>query len=322
MSLIVTLTGSYPPHPDIDPPRSLSIEEAEPSIRYAVEQQQQAVGDKLIYWLYVSGQPQDDIVSIYAKGLDGLEGEHLPFKVVGEIKHTSPIALRELEIAHQAVGGKPLKIHITGAMLMAEHNSIELTEKSPARYREDDKNLRRNLIIDIANALAEEARLLTNNTSLNVRYLQIDEPPLTAGVDPALAKEAIEIIAKASKVPVVLHVCGDISPIMSQLLEMQVDILNVEGQHLIRVRDLTSQLLRDHGKKLAIGCLPVNANEIPTERQLERDLLRMADRFGAENIWGITPNCGMRWSDREVARLRLNRLANVAFKVALRFEQA
>ncbi|MBI4738753.1 hypothetical protein HY772_04240 [Candidatus Woesearchaeota archaeon] len=322
MSLIVTLTGSYPPHPDIDPPRSLTIEEAEPSIRFAVEQQQQAVSGRPVNWLYVSGQPQDDIVSIYAKGLDGLKGEHLPFKVVSEIKHTTPIALRELEIAHQAIDGKPLKAHITGAMLMAEHNSIELTENSPVLYRNDDPDLRRHLIIDIANALAEETRLLTNNSSLNIQYVQIDEPPLTAGADSTLAKEAIEIIAKASKVPVILHVCGDISPIMNQLLDIQVDILNVEGQHLTRVRDLTPQLLRDHGKKLAIGCLPVNANEIPTERQLERDLLRMADRYGAENIWGITPNCGMRWSDRDVARLRLDRLANVALKVASRFEQA
>ena len=317
MSLTVSLTGSY--SPVRLPPPPLTDKEVEESIRNAVNQQQQAIGNTSVRWLFVDGQPRSDIVGIFAHGL-GLFGEGLPYSVTQEIRHIRPITLRDLEIAAKAADGQPLKAHITGPTLMAE--SCELTPDALPRYR-NDPEFPRQLTLDLARALAEEARLLIRAPDLSVTHLQIDEPTLVYGADLKLASEAIEIIAqvaRAAGIPTILHVCGDVGDIMEDLLDVPVDILNVKGRHLRALPWLNADRLAQSGKELAIGCIRVDVDEIPSVRWLERELLFAAERYGMENIWGITPECGLRMSDPQLARARLDRLVEVALKVASRFE--
>lgn len=316
MPLIVTLTGSYPPV-RLAPPL-LSDSEIEQSIHSAIRAQRAAVKDRPIQWVVVSGQPQNDIVGIYAPGM-GLAGTALPYQVTQEIKYTEPITLRELEIAAEVIDGQqPLKAHITDPSLMAE--SCKLTTSAPSHYRDDP----RQLTLDFAHALAEEAHLLTHTPNLGIRYLQIDAPTLAYGADLDLAHKGIEIVtsAVASGVQTILHVCGDVSKIMEILLEMPVDILNVENQHLNGLAWLNANRLKSSNKKFALGCIPVNVDDIPSVRWLERELLFAVERYGVQNIWGITPNCGLRFSDPDKAQQRLDRLAEVALKIATRFEQS
>ena len=107
---------------------------------------------------------------------------------------------------------------------------------------------------------------------------------------------------------------------MEDLLDVPVDILNVKGRHLRTLPWLNADRLAQSGKKLAIGCIRVDVDEIPSVRWLERELLFAAERYGVENIWGITPECGLHMSDPQLARARLDRLVEVALKVASRFE--
>jgi len=317
MPLIISLPGSYPPVRLSPPP--LTEEEVEESIRRAIAHQQEAIRDAPIEWLFVDGQPRSDIVGIFAPSL-GLSGVGLPYQVTQEIRHTKPITLRDLEIAAEAANGRPLKAHITGPTLMAE--SCELTADAPARYREDPEPPRR-LTLDLAHALAEEARQIVNAPGLSVTHLQVDEPTLVYGADLSLAGEALGIITQVAReagLPTILHVCGDIGDIMEDLLKMPVDILNVEGSHLREVHWLDADCLARSGKKLAIGCIPVNVEEIPSVRWLERELLFATERYGVEHIWGITTECGLRMSDLELAQARLYRLVEVARAVASRFE--
>jgi 5-methyltetrahydropteroyltriglutamate--homocysteine methyltransferase len=313
MPLITTLIGSYPPVRLPLPP--LSEGEIIASIRNAVHQQQEAVKDKPIDWLFVSGQPQSDVVGIFAHGL-GLSGEGLPYNVNQEIKHLKPITLHELVIAADTVPGKPLKAHITGPTLMAE--SSHLTNQSPSHYR-DNTAIPRQLTLDIAHALAEEAKALTKPSGIPVAYLQIDEPTLVYGANLDLAREAIEYIRLASAVPTILHVCGDVGDIMEKLLEMPVDILSLEYQYLRELTWLNASRLSESGKKIALGCISVNRDDIPSVRWLKRELYFAIERYGLENIWGISPNCGMRMSDPSLARARMDRLVEVAVEITAQF---
>src|SRR5690606_32768042 len=129
----------------------LSNSEVEQSIRNTIRAQQDAFKNKSIQWVFVSGQPQGDIVGIFAAGL-GLVGTALPYEVVQEVRHIQPITLNELEIAAEAVGGQyPLKAHITDPLLMAE--SSKVAKDGPLSYRDDPDPLRK-LAIDFAHALA------------------------------------------------------------------------------------------------------------------------------------------------------------------------
>jgi 5-methyltetrahydropteroyltriglutamate--homocysteine methyltransferase len=266
--------------------------------------------------VYVSGQPQSDVVGIFAHGL-GLVGTGNPYYVTQEITNSGPITLRELEIAAEANGGQPLKAHITGPTLLAE--SCELTSDAPDGYR-NDPAFPRQLTLDFARALAEEARFLTSAAGLPIKYLQIDEPTLSYGADLDLARDAVAIIAEASSAPTILHVCGDIADIMEDLLKMPVDILNLEQQYLNEIPWLDSRRLAESDKLLALGCVPVNRSDIPSVPALERELFFAVERYGKEHIWGLTPNCGLRMSTPDKARERLQRIAEIAAKVAPQFE--
>lgn len=313
MSLAVTLTGSYPPI-RLSPP-SLTNDEVVGSIHQCIDDQLRAVNGKDIDWIYVSGQPHSDIVGIFAAGL-GLEGLGLPYKVGREIKVKSSITLDELKTTNEYLGGKPLKAHLTDPVLIAESCTIDPNLYNQYKDYSD-------VAIAIAHAFAEEISFLLEDQSLPITHIQIDAPSLTSGEDFELAKKAFEITLDSvpPNIQTILHICHDTGKIMRSLLEIEkIDILSVEFQHLIDIPWLDSNILSANRKKLALGVMPVNTNEIPSARLIERDLIFAAERFDINNIWGITPNCGLRLTNLGIAQERLMRLADVAETINARFK--
>lgn len=302
MSLITALTGSFPPSHAAD-----SEDDIAASIRNAVRRQMEC-GLSLLS----DGQPRRDIVGIFAHSL-GLEGENLPYRVAGPIgKPDSSLTLRDLETAAAAAQGRPLKAHLTGPTVMAESTSAD---DVPPMYQ-SEAGFRR-LTLDIAQALAEEARAIAGRAGeLNIQYLQIDEPSLAFGADLELAREAVRIVTNAWKQAgggeTILHVCGDIGNIIPQLAQMPVDILNLENVHLREVDAHARQALKDSGKKLALGVIPVNVASLPPARRVARELAYAWEDYGPDRIWGITPNCGLRMSEESLAIRRMRCLADAA----------
>jgi methionine synthase II (cobalamin-independent) len=296
----------------------LSDREVGESIQRAIQDQFAAIQDLDVEWLFVNGQPRSDIVSIFAAGC-GLTGSYLPYQVTQKVRHNGPIIVRDIEVAARATGGRPLKAHITGPTLIAE--SCDVIPGTPAYDLYAPPSLRQ-LTLDLARALAEEARSLFDTPGLPLTHLQIDEPTLVHGADLALSGEAIGIIsevARARSIPVILHVCGDISDIMLDLLQMPVDILNLVDVYLNAVPWLDADMLADHDKRLAIGCIPVDREELPSTRWLVRELAFAMERYGAENVWGLSPYCGLRQCDSGLAQRRMKRLAEVTADINDRF---
>lgn len=311
MSVVVTLTGSFPPVRLSPPP--LTNDEVVLSIQQCVEAQLKATSGKNIDWLFVSGQPQNDIVGIFATGL-GLQGSGLPYKIDKNVKHESPITLDELRITANFLGKKPLKAHITDPVLMAECCTVDSYLQ---KYRSLDE-----ASISFAHALAEEVEMILSNDSLPITHIQIDAPSLTSGEDLPLAQKTIEIVLSSvpSNIQTILHVCHDTGKIMGKLLDMEkINILSVELQHLNDIAWLDAKVLSNSEKKLALGVMPVNTNDIPSARLIERDLIFAAEKYDIKNIWGITPNCGLRLNTLAEAQERLLRLADVAEKLNSRF---
>lgn len=324
MGLVATLTGTCPPVRF--PPPQLSDDEVDQSIHDAVAMQQAAIEGLDVDWLFVSGQPRNDIVSLFARGC-ALEGEYLPYQITDKVQYNGPILLRDLKVAAQAVDGRPLKAHITGPTLIAEScdvipGTLAYEQHYAPSSSEDPKPNLAQLTLDLARILAQETQALLETPDLRIKYLQIDEPTLAYGADLELASQAIGIIsevARARSIPVILHACGDVSDIMLDLLQMPVEILNLVDVYANAVPWLNADVLAEHDKKLALGCIPVDERELPSTRRLVRELTLALKRYGRENVWGLTPHCGLRQSSPELAHQRMNFLAQVTAEIHGRF---
>ncbi len=298
------LTGSFPDRDDplVDPPPS--PRKIPGLIRRAVRLQIKAGLDVI-----VDGQMRSDIVGIFARQV-GLEGNGLPYRVRAKIgRLQKSITLSDIRIAATAASGHPIKAHITGPTVISE--SCVEDDGTPDFYRQSVGF--RQLTLDIATALGDEARFLAEQSQeLNIQYLQIDEPSLVYGADLGLARDAIGVVAQSWRAggggEVILHVCGDIRDILSDLIAMPVDILNLENVHLREADENALQLLRGSDKKLALGVIRVNTDKIPTPQHVAQEMLFASDRYGAERLWGITPNCGLRLSTTNLAVQRMKSL--------------
>lgn len=307
MQLVTTLTGSFPP---ISDERSISEESVIASIQRTVEEQIACEVD-----LLVDGQVRGDIVGIFARRL-GLQGESLQYQITGQpvIKDNKSITLPDLELAAEAAQGRPLKAHITGPTVIAE--SCRVTPAQTPDIYQGEEGLRR-LVLDIANALTQEVRWLGQQAaSLNIRYLQIDEPSLTKRDDLSLTAEGIKIIVDAwrqetNDLPVILHVCFDVGDVLDTLLAMPVDILNVEDRFLGKVGPAGLRRIQASSKKLALGLVPVHGS-VPGADQIAWQLRAALDRYGEEQVWGVTPICGLRLNSITDAVKRMQCLIEAA----------
>ncbi len=304
MKLFATITGSYPP---ITPPAS-----TEDSIKRAVQDQLDAGLDIL-----VDGQIESDIAGIFAGHMEGFSdrvGRYPIHKKI--IPSRQPITVSAFLYAKSLAPGKRFKAHLTGPTFLAQSSEV-------GRISPYTKNSDRDLIFDIAYALAEEAKALSTSKA---EYIQIDEPSFAYGANIETGLEAIEIITKHIKHPI-LHVCGDIRHIFNQLLSARVEILSVEGHFLRRLISINSYKLSNNKKKIAYGCMPVNIDHVESSRRLVREIVEAIDLYGIENMWAVTPNCGLRLiestenAQKERLGLRIiKRLSEVAREVERFFD--
>lgn len=299
--MIVTTTGSFPK-------TMLSDGEIENAIRKVISLQLEEEMDVL-----VDGQLKADIVGIFAHAI-GLEGAGMPYKVTREIQPLrEAVTLEYLQLAAKYAQGAPLKAHLTGPTVIAEN--CQVTDKAPAKYH--GKNGFYTLTMDIAEALAEEARQIAQQKDiLNVQYLQIDEPSLAFGSDMKIAQAAVQKIVQTWKKEegglTLMHVCWDFAGILEDILAMPIDVLNLSIEHFRELGDNAYQVLRTSEKRFALGVVPVNTDHLPVPERIAREALFVQTQLGPEQLWGLTPVCGLRESPENRAREILHRLRETA----------
>src|SRR5512136_2815272 len=184
--LATTVVGSYP-EVKAAGLRSL-FDPLRPSVETAVGYQL-AAGIDIISDCQVRG----DMIGIFASHLPGIREQ----EVIGKVQPASgPITVSDTKYAiSQAPKVKGI---ITGPTTLAHGLHI-----STPMYRNKEE-----LVPDLAAALLVEARALE---AAGVALIQIDEPILSTGIaDLAVAKQAVEMITASVRVPVCMHVCGNL----------------------------------------------------------------------------------------------------------------
>ena len=307
MALKTSLTGSYPPIKDPDIfDDSISLEQIEKDVREGIERaisDQQTIGIDYL----VDGQVRNDIVSLFTCKIPGYDYCRSPNIITGKIHPAEgPIVTGDYEYARKWSRGKPLKAHLTGPMTLAHGSMID----PDAPY--SMKNPRQ-LILDLAAVLAQEAKLLKK---AGAEIIQIDEPALRSTKDMETALEAIQIIVDQGEISTsALHICGNITNILTEVLDKApVAIVSIEGIWLTesRLDCVNGEYLTKRDKKLAIGCIQVANYTIDRLTKVQNFLDQIVDKIGEESIWAITPNCGMRSMPYEIAKEKINIMVQAA----------
>jgi 5-methyltetrahydropteroyltriglutamate--homocysteine methyltransferase len=257
--------------------------------------------------ILVDGQVRDDIVSLLAFRLPGYKGDALPYRAVSRIRPADePITVPDYLYAKKLAGDRPLKAHITGPMTLARATLVEA--ESPYKSRND-----RNLILDLAKALGQEARYLVK---AGAEMVQIDEPALADGVDLDLAFEAMKQIIEIGETPFPgLHICKNVTRILDDVLTRSpVKMVSIEGNWL-RNEEL-NHINRDYlsrcKKQIGLGCIEVRNYSIERLTAVQNFLDLMVARLGEEHVWAAMSNCGLRPVPHEIALKKLEVMVNAA----------
>jgi 5-methyltetrahydropteroyltriglutamate--homocysteine methyltransferase len=280
--LPTTVVGSYPVMRGRDL-RSV-LDPLSFSVRIAVEDQVAAGID-----IISDGQVRGTMIESFTSKIPGVRGQD----VIGKIQ-PAPGPLTARDVKYALSKSRMVKGIITGPSSIAHGLHIA----TPV-YRD-----RGELILDLASVLAEEAGILSR---LGITILQIDEPIFSTGIaDIRLGRQAIDLVTRTTGVPTAMHVCGDISEIIDDLLKFPVDILDFEFSRnpknlgLFGSRDLS-------GKMIGFGCVDSTTENIESVDEIRAGIERGIELFDPGSLL-IDPDCGLRMRSRTAASAKLTHM--------------
>jgi 5-methyltetrahydropteroyltriglutamate--homocysteine methyltransferase len=289
--LATTVVGSYPV---VRGGGLLSLlDPLRPSVEIAVADQIAAGID-----IISDGQVRGDMIRAFTAQLPGIRGQ----EVIGKVQPASaPITVRDTKYALSKA--RMVKGIITGPTTLAHGLHI-----STPMYRNKGE-----LALDLAAALVVEAMSLE---AAGVTLLQIDEPIFSTGIaDLSVGKQAIEMITNTLHVPTCMHVCGDLSEVIDDLLKIQVGVLDFEfSKNPANIALVSSRELS--GRMVGFGCVDSTTDAVDSVPEIKERIGRGIEAFGARALL-IDPDCGMRMLTRDAAFAKLKNMVAAAKEVRL-----
>lgn len=285
--LPTTVVGSYPAVGSGGGLRAL-LDPLKPARETAVADQLSAGID-----IISDGQVGRDMIALIADFLPGVKGQD----VTGQIHPAGrPITLPGVKYAlsrHPSVKGI-----LTGPSTLAHGLAL----RTPV-YRD-----RNELIPDLAEALAQEARYLAD---AGVTIIQVDEPILSTGAaNLSIAQDAVQRITKEMDVPSCMHVCGNIRGCIDDILQFPIDIIDLEFANNPDNLEVISQSDLK-GKKIGFGCVDSADKEVESVAVIAERIRKGIDIFGAESML-LDPDCGLRMHSHEGAYQKLKNMVLAA----------
>ncbi|MCK9308011.1 MAG: methionine synthase [Methanoculleus sp.] len=261
-------------------------------LKHAVEV---AVADQITAGIDIisDGQVRGDMIHAFTSHLPGIRGS----SVVGKVQPAArPITLADTKYAlsrHPKVKGI-----LTGPSTLAHGLSLE----TPF-YRNKDE-----LVLDLAQALAVEADYLQN---AGVTLLQIDEPIFSTGAaNIAIGREAVNAIVGRLRVPVCLHVCGNLSDVVDDVLRTDVAVFDFEfANNPGNLEVLSGKDLR--GRMIGYGCVDSADPGVESVETIRKRIEAGIDVFSPGAML-IDPDCGLRMQSREAASGKLKNMVAAA----------
>jgi len=123
---------------------------------------------------------------------------------------------------------------------------------------------------------------------------------------PDYAKELINTITSKLKCPTTLHVCGDVTKIIPELIDLSVNILSHEFMASPHLFDKFNDY--DFQQKLCVGAVRSDNSTIESVEEITNHIKKAIELFG-DKVIQISPDCGQRLLSRAVAFHKLKNLA-------------
>jgi 5-methyltetrahydropteroyltriglutamate--homocysteine methyltransferase len=251
----------------------------------------EAVSDQIAAGIDIisDGQVRGDMIRVFTSHLPGIRDQ----RVIGKVMvPPAPVTLADTRFALRKTSH--VKGILTGPTTLA--HGLHLDTPS---YRN-----RGELALDLAHALVPEARALEE---AGVTLIQIDEPIFSTGsADLPTGTEGLAIITAGLRVPVCLHVCGDLSAVIDDLLAMPVNILDMECARSPENADLLSR--RDvAGRVFGFGCVDSTSLDVEPVAVIRERIERGLTIFRPDQLL-IDPDCGLRMHTRDTAFRKLSNM--------------
>jgi len=297
--LTTTVVGSFPAKPELSISGIYTKADAdlyESALKKAVEAQIGA-GVSIIS----DGQVRGDFLRIFTTRIGGYDGLALRAKP----ERSGSIVAGDFLLAKKVANGRArIKGILTGP------NTLALNSRIAGAPYKSNADLR--LAEDLTEVLCGEARELQR---CGAAMLSIDEPMFSTGVDLHGRLELVDAIAAQVRIPVALHVCGDVRGVFDALLKLEhVSILDHEmcsaPQNL---EAITAAKLEGAGKRLAYGVVDTREERVESIEEMALRIRTATDLFGDDVI--IKPDCGLRNLSFESASAKLANMCAAAKRV-------
>ncbi len=221
--------------------------------------------------------------------------------VAAEISYDEPWLVEEFEFTNN-VASKPVKVPITGPYTLGSWTFN-------AAYDTDEQ-----LIYELAELVNIEVE---NLVEAGAKYIQIDEPALaTTPDDHAIVGEALDRIVSGipDDVRIGLHVCyGDYSRIYPEFNEFPIDEIDLElcndGYDQIPVFEDTEPV-----PDFSPGVIDVHSAEIESVDEIKSNIKQGLKIVPPDRLT-ITPDCGLKLLDREIAYGKMENLVTAAREI-------
>jgi len=309
MGILTNTVGSYPTHIIGEALKAkMNVQDLMAGKDPFITSIEAAVADQLRAGidLISDGQVRADMVSLFAAGIPGMKSDRGRSYIIGKIRRPlKAVTVNDFTLARESAGqDAKIKGIVTGPATLAASSSLSVG--TPYRSSLDPR-----LLDDLAKALRFEAEQLVR---AGADVLQIDEPVLY-NVEVEKVLRFVDAAVDNIKVPVKLHPHVASFKDYEQLLKLEnVQYIGVEAAKFPVLLDkLTGAAFEDHGKKVALGVVDTDRQDVESTETVKKRIERGVDVFGAD-MW-INPDCGLRLQKREVAFQKLKVMVDAATSV-------
>lgn len=241
------------------------------------------------------GQTRDPFVNIFIRKLKGCRIRDRA-EIIDKIDYDGPIIIDDQKYVRTIIANdKKIVGPITGP--------YTLMKSCSDLFYNDEKQL----AYDFAKALNKEAV----NLQKHVDLISIDEPFFSVNM-PDYGKDLISVLLQDVKCPTRLHVCGDVSDIIPNIIDISVDILSHEFKASPKLFDKFKDY--DFDKKICLGSARSDNDTIESVEEITSHIKKGLNIFD-DRIVQISPDCGQRMLPQKIAFQKLSNLARAGEKI-------